>query len=52
MKSYAENDKNQKNGKWSDNANDAAKKAEEKLDDIKKEARDAAEETNKDDKSE
>ncbi|EMR06427.1 hypothetical protein C772_01698 [Bhargavaea cecembensis DSE10] len=52
MKSYAENDKNQQNGKWSEKANDAAKKAEEKLDDIKKEARDAAETQNKDQQSE
>jgi hypothetical protein len=52
MKSYAENDKNKQNGKWAENANDAAKKAEEKLDDIKKEARDAAESQNEDHKSE
>jgi len=44
MKSYADNnDKNEQNGKWSGKANDAAKHAEEKLDEFKKEAREAAE---------
>jgi len=52
MKSYADNEKNQQNGKWADKANDAAKKAEEKLDDIKKEAREAADTHNQDHKSE
>ena len=52
MKSYADNGKNQQNGKWSEKANDAAKKAEKKLDDIKKEAREAAEVNHQGDKSE
>ncbi|SIT87275.1 hypothetical protein [Edaphobacillus lindanitolerans] len=46
-RSYADNNDGDKT-KWSDTANEAAKSAEEKLDDIKQEVREETEKTGSD----